>query len=102
VEHVVNPLGNGKELVDLGRRGDHGPADVGAAAARVCDQRAEHLGNAAAGGGRVHVPDRAPAQSRDAFRYRLTRQTEKGPQTVEVHEDAVPQAVRACVVDELA
>ena len=59
---------------------------------------AEH----AALNGLFESPPAAPAQSRDAFRYRLTRQTEKGPQTVEVHEDAVPQAVRACVVDELA
>jgi hypothetical protein len=47
-------------------------------------------------------PPAAPAQARDAFRYRLTRQTDKGLQTVEVHEDAVPEALRACVVDELA
>jgi emfourin len=46
-------------------------------------------------------PPAAPAKSRDAFRYRLTRQTEKGPQSVEVHEDAVPEVVRSCVVDEL-
>ena len=46
-------------------------------------------------------PPAAPAKARDAFRYRLTRQTEKGPETVEVHEDAVPGPVRACVVDEL-
>ncbi|HUK03506.1 MAG TPA: protealysin inhibitor emfourin [Burkholderiales bacterium] len=47
-------------------------------------------------------PPAPPPLSRDAFRYRITRQTAKGPQTVEVHEDAVPEAVRACVVDELA
>jgi emfourin len=47
-------------------------------------------------------PPAPPPLSRDAFRYRITRQTGKGPQTVEVHEDAVPEAVRACVVDELA
>jgi len=46
-------------------------------------------------------PPAPPAKSRDAFRYRLTRQTEKGEQTIEVHEDAVPEPVRACVVDEL-
>lgn len=51
--------------------------------------------------GLFESPPAAPAQSRDAFRYRLTRQTGKGPQTVEVHENAVPEAVRACVVDEL-
>jgi hypothetical protein len=52
--------------------------------------------------GLFESPPAAPAQARDAFRYRITRQTEKGLQTVEVHEDAVPEAVRACVVDELA
>ena len=51
--------------------------------------------------GLFESPPAAPAQARDAFRYRITRQTEKGLQTVEVHEDAVPEALRACVVDEL-
>jgi emfourin len=37
----------------------------------------------------------------DAFRYRLTRQTAHGPQTVEVPEQHVPVAVRAIVKDEL-
>jgi hypothetical protein len=46
-------------------------------------------------------PPAAPTKARDAFRYRLTRQTEKGSQTIEVHGDAVPESVRACVVDEL-
>ena len=37
----------------------------------------------------------------DAFRYRLTRLTPQGPQSVEVPESAVPQAVREAVRDEL-
>jgi hypothetical protein len=37
----------------------------------------------------------------DAFKYRLTRQTAQGPQTVEIAEHHVPEAVRATVKDEL-
>ncbi len=37
----------------------------------------------------------------DAFRYRLTRLTDKGAQSVEVPEHAVPTAVREVVQDEL-
>ncbi len=37
----------------------------------------------------------------DAFRYRLTRQTPAGPQTVEVAEQHVPESVKGCVSDEL-
>jgi hypothetical protein len=37
----------------------------------------------------------------DAFRYRLTRHTSAGPQTVEVAEAHVPHAVKAVVRDEL-
>ncbi len=37
----------------------------------------------------------------DAFRYRVTRQTPSGPQTVEVPEDRVPMVLRNSVKDEL-
>jgi len=37
----------------------------------------------------------------DEFRYKLTRRTDKGSQTVEVPESAVPLAVRSAVKDEL-
>jgi hypothetical protein len=37
----------------------------------------------------------------DAFRYRLTRHTSAGPQTVEVAEARVPAAVKAVLRDEL-
>ena len=33
----------------------------------------------------------------DAFRYRITRQTAAGPQTIEMPEDAVPAALRDSV-----
>ena len=39
-----------------------------------------------------------PGQS-DAFRYRITRQTSAGPQTIEVPEDVVPYALRNSVKD---
>jgi hypothetical protein len=66
--------------------------------------------------GRIEAADLAPADRKavealfdappsdhapDAFRYRLTRQTAHGPQTVEVPERHVPMAVRAIVKDEL-
>jgi hypothetical protein len=37
----------------------------------------------------------------DAFRYRITRQTAAGPQTIEVPEKAVPAALRDSVKDVL-
>jgi hypothetical protein len=37
----------------------------------------------------------------DEFRYKLTRWTDKGPQSVEVPENQVPAAVRDVVKDEL-
>jgi hypothetical protein len=43
--------------------------------------------------GGAHLPD--------SFRYRLTRQTARGPQTIEIPEQHVPMAVRAIVKDEL-
>ena len=78
VEHVVDALGDREELVGPRRRGDHGPANVGARAASVRHQRAEHLRHAAAGGGRVHVPDGAPAQARGAP---AQRRRSREPQT---------------------
>jgi hypothetical protein len=44
---------------------------------------------------------RAEAPMPDAFRYRITRQTPKGPKTIEVPEHRVPPALRNSVVDEL-
>jgi hypothetical protein len=37
----------------------------------------------------------------DAFRYQITRQTPTGPQTIEVAEHAIPEALAASVHDEL-
>lgn len=37
----------------------------------------------------------------DAFRYRLSRETSTGAQTVEVSEEHVPESVRSSVVDTL-
>ena len=55
VQVVVEPLREGEEL-RVARQ--HEPAGVDARAARVREQRAEHLGDAAAGRGRVDAPDR--------------------------------------------
>jgi hypothetical protein len=40
---------------------------------------------------------RQRAGAADAFRYRITRQTAAGPQTIELPEDAVPAALRDSV-----
>jgi hypothetical protein len=48
--------------------------------------------------------DRVPSSKDampDGFRYKLTRQTPNGPQTVEVPEEHVPQSVRSAVKDQL-
>ncbi|UVK35735.1 hypothetical protein LHFGNBLO_006600 (plasmid) [Mesorhizobium sp. AR10] len=37
----------------------------------------------------------------DEFRYRITRETAKGPETIEVAEHAVPEALAASVKDEI-
>jgi len=37
----------------------------------------------------------------DHFRYRITRQTQSGPQTIEVSEDYVPPVLRNSVKDQL-
>ena len=62
---------------------------------------------------KLTAPDRATVESLfsnpppasdatpDAFVYRLTRQTPKGPQTIDVQEHHVPEAVRAKIQDEL-
>jgi hypothetical protein len=44
---------------------------------------------------------RRTGSSPDAFRYRLTRGSTSGIQTVEVPEHQVPQVVRDCVRDRL-
>ncbi len=38
---------------------------------------------------------------RDGFRYRLSRESPAGTQTIEVPEEALPAAVTGCVKDEL-
>jgi hypothetical protein len=48
-------------------------------------------------------PHRAakPSQKRDGFFYRIARDTPGGRETIEVSEDAVPDAISQCVKDEL-
>jgi hypothetical protein len=41
------------------------------------------------------------SQARDAFRYRISRITPAGVETVEVPQEAVPAALSQCVKDEL-
>lgn len=47
-----------------------------------------------------HVKSK-PTKSRDVFRYRISRRTSKGVQTIEAPEEAVPNALSRCVKDEL-
>jgi hypothetical protein len=45
-------------------------------------------------------PPRATrSATRDAFRYKLSRESSSGTETVEVPESAVPQSIAACVKD---
>ncbi|MFT3823968.1 MAG: hypothetical protein QM731_08605 [Chitinophagaceae bacterium] len=39
--------------------------------------------------------------SRDNFRYRISRTTSKGTESIEADEEKIPIAVRQCVKDEL-
>jgi hypothetical protein len=41
------------------------------------------------------------AQARDTFRYRISRTTPEGVETVEAPEDVVPAALSQCVRDEI-
>lgn len=43
----------------------------------------------------------AAAGGIDAFRYRITRETPHGPQTIEVHGDDLPEMVKRSVTDRL-
>lgn len=42
-----------------------------------------------------------PPRGPDQFRYKITRPTPAGAETVEVHEENLPAALLACVKDEL-
>jgi hypothetical protein len=46
--------------------------------------------------------DAGPDEHRDAFRYRITRTTPRGEETIEARENAVPASLSACVRDEIA
>jgi hypothetical protein len=49
-----------------------------------------------------HSPGRAKAsQTRDEFRYRISRSTPAGTETVEIPESLVPRMLTQCVKDEL-
>ncbi|HEY4079903.1 MAG TPA: protealysin inhibitor emfourin [Burkholderiaceae bacterium] len=79
-----------------GRLRSHG--EVAASALSARDQQAVHALFAQPSSSSRPAPPSHP----DGFRYRLTRQTPQGPQSVEVPEAHVPEAVRAVVKDELA
>jgi len=46
-------------------------------------------------------PSQAVGNERDTHRYRITRTTNGGDQTIEVPEALVPHALKACVTDKL-
>ena len=39
--------------------------------------------------------------ARDTFRYRISRETSKGIESIEVDEEKIPGTVRQCVRDEI-
>ena len=41
-----------------------------------------------------------PSKARDAFRYRITRTTAEGVESIEAPEKGIPAALRQCVKDE--
>jgi hypothetical protein len=43
----------------------------------------------------------AETLDRDNFRYRITRVTSKGTESIEADEDKIPNTVRQCVKDEI-
>ena len=50
---------------------------------------------------KLFAAPKSPLSHPDAFRYRLSRQTSSGLQSVEVPEEHVPESVRSSVVDTL-
>ena len=46
-------------------------------------------------------PKTEPSKMRDGFRYKISRTTPAGTETVEAAESAVPSAIARCVKDEL-
>ena len=64
----MDPLGDPEEV---GVAADRRPSGVDAGAARVGEQRLQHLGHAAAARGRVDVPDDASREQRSALGDRL-------------------------------
>jgi hypothetical protein len=69
VQPVVNALG---EVEEVRLAVHHDPAGVDSGALRVADQRAQHLGDAAAECGRVDVPEDTTAQQLVPAGERLT------------------------------
>jgi hypothetical protein len=59
VDLVVQAFGHGEKL---GVAGDYQPADRDVEILHVPDQYLQHLGDSAAGSGRVDVPNAAPGQ----------------------------------------
>ncbi|MFO1219186.1 MAG: protealysin inhibitor emfourin [Burkholderiaceae bacterium] len=89
VERLGGLAGFGTSRSHLRSRGEVDPARLSEADCRALEALFEPAAPAAA------------AARPDAFRYRLTRQHGGREQCVEVAEDLVPHAVRACVRDEL-
>jgi hypothetical protein len=67
---------------------------IDSAALSAADQKAVDLLFQAGGG-------TAPAKGADYFRFRISRTTAAGIETVEVPESSVPAALASCVKDEL-
>ena len=73
VQAIVNALGDQEEL---GIPGDHRPSGVDAHASAISEQGAQHLGDAAAVRGRVHVPDDAAVEPASGFGDQVAQRLE--------------------------
>jgi len=89
VERIGGLAGFGGARSRVRSRGEIEWTDVSPADQQALDSLFQSPGNA------------KPSQVRDGFRYRITRTTAKGLQTIEAPEEAVPMALRQSVKDEI-
>jgi hypothetical protein len=73
VQAIVNALGGQEEL---GIPGDDRPSGVDAQASAISEQGPQHLGDAAAVCGRVHVPDDAAVEPASGVGDQVARRFE--------------------------
>ena len=89
VERIGGLAGFGGTQSAIQSRGQIEVAALSAADAKAVEALFQHPGKA------------ADSLVRDGFRYRLSRRTPAGTETIEAPESAVPATVMQCVKDEL-